>query len=77
MSRRADHAAEMRFALSHRCSLADARLGLAKERWRLRDAAMNGVGQGEAFAGADVLSTGPMRERAAPLPDTDFWWNRD
>jgi hypothetical protein len=76
VSRRSEHAEEMRYALAHRCSLAEARLGLAKERWRLRDAAMNGVGQREAFSGRDVLSTGPMRERAA-TPDHDFWWNRD
>lgn len=39
MSRRADHLAEMRHALAHNCSLAEARRQLARLRWHAQMAA--------------------------------------
>lgn len=66
MSRR-DHAAEMRYALAHNCSLDKARAALAQLRWRARE---------EARAKAQEASRQP-RASLGVLPPADqsrYWW---
>lgn len=65
MSRRADHAAEMRYAIEHKCSLKDARDGLARLRW---------LAQQNALEARQV--SGPTPPPQA-VDQSKFWWNRD
>ncbi len=66
MSRR-DHAAEMRYALAHNCSLDEARRALAKLRWRAAQEARNKAED------TDAHRSMPTAEAAQP----QFWWDRD
>ena len=65
MSRRADHLAEMRYALEHSCSLADAKAGLARLRWLAAQHRMDDRQSG-------TLSV-PQTAETVP----QYWWQRD
>lgn len=64
MSRRADHLAEMRYALEHKCSLPEARDGLARLRWLAAQHRM-----------ADRQAGTSMPTPVGETPQ--YWWQRD
>lgn len=81
MSRRSEHLAEMRVALSEKCSLEEARRRLAQLRHRAASEALEArreaavIDGDRVFASQVVAGGAPARFRFTPK--SNFWWDRD
>lgn len=68
---RADHLAEMRFAVANHCSLAEAKQQMARLRWA---AIANASNQAATVA---FSSGGQSLCDQQPAGQSQFWWNND